>query len=387
MGFRIRDVDLLYTQQGTIHAEFTHNFWVSALWNQIMGDQTLADVVAGIFTGVTSAVQTVKKGLSKAWDGIKSSGSFIVNEVFSSITQGLNFVILNSLAGLLIIVAELIRGKSYKNLNTIILESDSASNTLRTFTTSTEIIIQSEKDELISIDVMKLILDLLLPIQIETLGLYFEEEIPDLNAVFFNFMIAIIMGELGVLGLVTAIEGMGINKIESAILAITSTLFIIGGVLINIPLFPTVNRILDNAQTQSLFDNMDQQTLYTEHFRRFLISWISILIASLAILYTLTQSRDGITVKFIDKFTGDMASTLLTTGSEGVLTLVTTILLLLGFMTLFREDIIPTFVTFWPMLLVILLVLLSIRFEVLIIPTMIVILTMLALVLLIEVSV
>ena len=387
MGSRIRDVDLLYTLPNTIRTEFTHNFWVSALWDAIMGDQTLADVVARIFTGVSTTLQTVKDGLDETWDGIKSSGSFIVNEVFSSITQGLNFVILNSLAGLLIIVAELIGGNSYKNLNIIILESDSASNTLRTFTTSTEIIIQSEKDELITIDVLKLILDLLLPIQIETLGLYFEEEIPDLNAVFFKFMIAIIMGELGVLGLVTAIEGMGISKIESAILAITSTLFIIGGVLINIPLFPTVNRILDNAHTQSLFDNIDQQTLYTEHFRRFLISWISILIASLAILYTLTQSRDGITVKFIDKFTADMASTLLTTGSEGFLALVTTILLLLGFMTLFREDIIPTFVAFWSMLLVILLVLLSIRFEILIIPTMILILTMLAFVLLIEVSV
>ena len=89
MGSRIRNVDPLYTQPETIHAEFTYNLWVSALWNQIMGDQTLADVVARIFTGVTSALQTVKKGLSKAWDGIKSAGQYIGSGIFKVLNAGI----------------------------------------------------------------------------------------------------------------------------------------------------------------------------------------------------------------------------------------------------------------------------------------------------------
>ncbi len=89
MGSRIRNIDQLYTLHGTIRAVLTHNLWVSALKTQIMGDQTLADVVAGIFTGVTSAVQAVKDGLSSAWDGIRSAGEYVTSTVLGAIIDGI----------------------------------------------------------------------------------------------------------------------------------------------------------------------------------------------------------------------------------------------------------------------------------------------------------
>ncbi len=85
MGFRIRTVDQLYTLPLTIRTEFTYNFWIHALWQVVMEDQTLADVVAGIFTGVTTALQKVKDGLNAAWDGVVDAGQFIMNDVLQSI--------------------------------------------------------------------------------------------------------------------------------------------------------------------------------------------------------------------------------------------------------------------------------------------------------------
>ncbi len=89
MGFRIRVVDLLYTLSSTICVNITYNFWVSALWDAIMGEQTLADVVAGIFAGVTSAVQAVKDGLSDAWDGISGAFKYLSKVFFESISRSL----------------------------------------------------------------------------------------------------------------------------------------------------------------------------------------------------------------------------------------------------------------------------------------------------------
>ncbi len=92
MGFRIRNVDPLYTQPETIRTEFTYNFCVSALWEFVMGDQTLADVVAGIFTGVTTALETVKKNLNAAWDGIKSAGQFVTLTVMRTILGSISLL-------------------------------------------------------------------------------------------------------------------------------------------------------------------------------------------------------------------------------------------------------------------------------------------------------
>ena len=93
MALTIRGIDPLYTLPDTIHTEFTDISGVSALWDVVMGDQTLVDVVAGIFTGVATALQRVKEGLSKTWDGIKEAGNFIqsnlLNPILSSISDGM----------------------------------------------------------------------------------------------------------------------------------------------------------------------------------------------------------------------------------------------------------------------------------------------------------
>ncbi len=97
MDFRIQTVEPLYTLPDTIRTEFTHNFWVSALWNQIMGDQTLADVVASLFTGVATALQRVKDRLSKAWDGIVAAGEYVgktvISTLFASLARMVNLVL------------------------------------------------------------------------------------------------------------------------------------------------------------------------------------------------------------------------------------------------------------------------------------------------------
>ena len=107
MGFRIRTVDPLYTLPLTIRTEFTYIPCVSALWEFVMGDQTLADVVAGIFTGVDTALQTVKKGLSTAWDGINVAGNFIQSNLLDPILKSISDGMLNLIRSILETVSNL----------------------------------------------------------------------------------------------------------------------------------------------------------------------------------------------------------------------------------------------------------------------------------------
>ncbi len=131
MGFRIRTVDLLYTLPGTIRTEFTHNPWVSALWDTVLKGKTLVDVVAGIFTGVTSAVQAVKDGLSAAWDGIKSAENYIRDSVLSIILSSTATMMNSLISGLMNI------------LQMIFTNSDNISS-LRVLSDSMELIFQFE---------------------------------------------------------------------------------------------------------------------------------------------------------------------------------------------------------------------------------------------------
>ncbi len=109
MGIRIRTVDQLYILPD-IHTEFTHNRWVSALWDAVMGDQTLADVVAGIFTGVATALQRVKDGLSAAWDGIKSAGEFIVDTVIRTILTSMRVSLVEAFSAFFSVLASQLGG-------------------------------------------------------------------------------------------------------------------------------------------------------------------------------------------------------------------------------------------------------------------------------------
>ncbi len=80
-SLRVREIDSLFLSPQTN--------WVSVLWEEVLPGQTLADVVAGIFTGVATALQTVKKGLSAAWDGIRSAGAFIGQELLLPILNSM----------------------------------------------------------------------------------------------------------------------------------------------------------------------------------------------------------------------------------------------------------------------------------------------------------
>jgi len=70
-----------------------------------MGSQTLADLVAGIFTGVTSALASVKAGLEAAWDGIKNAGEYILDSVLDGVFRGFTEMSKLVLSSLLYIVA------------------------------------------------------------------------------------------------------------------------------------------------------------------------------------------------------------------------------------------------------------------------------------------
>ena len=78
----VRDLDHLFSTIEHSSYHFTHNLDV---WTGVMGSQTLADLVAGIFSGVTSALASVKAGLEAAWDGIKNAGEYILKSVINAI--------------------------------------------------------------------------------------------------------------------------------------------------------------------------------------------------------------------------------------------------------------------------------------------------------------
>ena len=52
-----------------------------ALWVTVLPRKTLVDIVAGIFTGITTALQRVKDRLSATWDEIRSAGASIGKEL------------------------------------------------------------------------------------------------------------------------------------------------------------------------------------------------------------------------------------------------------------------------------------------------------------------
>ncbi len=92
---RIREVDYLYTLPRAVPVGIADISLESALWDAVLKGKTLVDVVAGIFTGVTSAVQAVKDGLSSAWNGIKSTGEFLESSLISTVVESVSIIIQN----------------------------------------------------------------------------------------------------------------------------------------------------------------------------------------------------------------------------------------------------------------------------------------------------
>ncbi len=66
--------------------------WVQDMWNWLMdqigrsGD-TLVDIVADAFTGVSSALQTIKVNVGEFVDGVKSGAEFVKNSVLQMIVD------------------------------------------------------------------------------------------------------------------------------------------------------------------------------------------------------------------------------------------------------------------------------------------------------------
>jgi len=86
--FAVAKAALLVFAQWLHKTYIATNAGLNALWNAVMGSQTLADLVAGIFTGVSSALASVKSGLEAAWDGIKSTGEYIIDSVLDAMFSG-----------------------------------------------------------------------------------------------------------------------------------------------------------------------------------------------------------------------------------------------------------------------------------------------------------
>jgi len=90
MGYlRIRDLNHLFSSIEYHAHHFTYN--INALWTTVMGNQTYADLVAIIFSSMSSAPNTVKTTFEKAQDGIKNTIEYILDSVldvtFPRITQ------------------------------------------------------------------------------------------------------------------------------------------------------------------------------------------------------------------------------------------------------------------------------------------------------------
>ena len=80
---RVRDLCVLEIK----YTDLTHTSGLHALCTAVMENQTLADLVAGIFTGVTDTLKTVKHNLQTTWDGIKGAGQFIGNQLILAIHE------------------------------------------------------------------------------------------------------------------------------------------------------------------------------------------------------------------------------------------------------------------------------------------------------------
>ncbi len=68
--------------------------WVQSMWGWLMGQlgrsgDTLVDIVADIFTGVSSALQTIKDNVGEFVDGVKDGMEYILESLMTEIAQGI----------------------------------------------------------------------------------------------------------------------------------------------------------------------------------------------------------------------------------------------------------------------------------------------------------
>ncbi|RMG39277.1 MAG: hypothetical protein D6732_04335, partial [Methanobacteriota archaeon] len=83
-----------------VHKTYIQPTALNTLWTAIKGSSyTLTDLVAELFSGLSTVVSTVKAGVSAAWDGIKAGASFILREMFRTMLSTLAFAVNSAMKG------------------------------------------------------------------------------------------------------------------------------------------------------------------------------------------------------------------------------------------------------------------------------------------------
>ncbi len=69
---------------------------------------TLTDLVGEVFATASTVVNTIKSGVSAAWDGVKAGATFILTEMFRALMNGLVFTVNTALTGFLQVLQTLV---------------------------------------------------------------------------------------------------------------------------------------------------------------------------------------------------------------------------------------------------------------------------------------
>ncbi len=82
------------------------------MWNWLMGQlgrsgDTLVDIVADVFTGVSTALQTIKDNVGEFVDGVKNGVEYYTNIIASKIIDSIIYMVVNALHGIGNIINEI----------------------------------------------------------------------------------------------------------------------------------------------------------------------------------------------------------------------------------------------------------------------------------------
>ncbi len=102
------------------------------MWDWLMGQigrsgDTLVDIVADIFTGVSSALQTIKDNVGEFVDGVKDGAEYILKTLMNSILDGFEYVTDNFIYSIGKILAFIIPGFNVVNSDFIFYENNGES--------------------------------------------------------------------------------------------------------------------------------------------------------------------------------------------------------------------------------------------------------------------
>ncbi len=135
--------------------------WVQSMWDWLMGQlgrsgDTLVDIVADVFTGVATALQTIKDNVGEFVDGIKEGTQFmleaIIDAIFETLVSMVKFVIYSLMTLLLAIENS---GSATLNTNSIDFIRFGQSHSLIIDYENKEIVIQFDDKKLKIVNPLK----------------------------------------------------------------------------------------------------------------------------------------------------------------------------------------------------------------------------------------